>query len=304
MIINVDIDGYTAKRSPHGHVIRHVMFVQGVAMRLESNSPASQTYKRKTELGVVIVGGLLVALGIAYQSGAAAEARQLSTFDQIFSGVMIAVGGGILGAGLNTFVVRGFEHDLLLDIRQVIARSLNAQFLSDERDLSRFRGSWHHYYLTELEERTCWWYERYTFTQNPAVGSITQRSAIRDSDNNPHHYLTELGVRGQRLIVVSSREDESEASGVEIFPAPRGFQSIHTGVAIVETWDSSQLLSKAILSANPLVSDLAEGRVPDEHQGILDDMWKRNFARQVRIVDFDLTRGPTTGTVAMDRPVI
>jgi hypothetical protein len=189
------------------------------------------------------------------------------------SGVLIAVGGGVLGAGINSFIVRKFERDLLRDVRDIIARTLQARFLSDDRDIARYRGSWHHYYLTELDGNPSWWYEHYSF-EDPAVGSITQRTALRDSHGAQHSYLIELGVRGDRLILVSSREDRSEASGVEVFPLPRGFQHTHAGIVVLEAWDSSQVLSKVILSKDQLIPDISEGRVPDEHSATLHTIWK------------------------------
>lgn len=239
---------------------------------------ASRSYA--TEFTVLLVGCLVVSFAIAYQ---AATHRSQSVADQLISGIGLAVGGGILGAAINTLIVRRYEHDVLAEISTLLADSLQARFTSREEELGIYRRTWHHYYLTERDQELTWWYEQCSFGQNPAVGSAVQRTALRDTFGNSHAYVTEMGVRGQRLILLESREDGSEAAGVEVYPMPRGFRPTHAGVAFLETWDGTHLLGKAILSETPLVDALPEGPVPAVHAATLHQSWKKLFERNIRV---------------------
>lgn len=252
---------------------------------MELGEPGGDTRSRsqRTALIVLIVGVLLVALGITYQAATSNNARQSTVFDQIVFGILIAVGGGVIGASINTLVVRRFEMDVLSEVREIVSRSLNACFLSEDREINRFRQLWHHYYVTQIDGNVCWWYEKYSFTRNLTIGSLSQQSTLRDSSGNAHVYLTEVGVRGNRLILFSTQQDGSESAAVEVFPMPRGFQNIHTGIAVLETWDASQILGKVILSKIPLVEDIPEGRVHGDHTEILNKTWGDSFKRTVDI---------------------
>lgn len=236
-----------------------------------------------TTFAVFIVGILLVALGITYQAATSSNARQATVYDQIIFGILLAVGGGVIGASINTFVVRRFEGDALLEVREVISRSLAARFISEDRELEAYRQLWHHYYVTQVEGSTCWWYEKQSLVHNSTIGSLSGQSVLLDSAGNAHSYLTELGVRGNRLILISARQDGAESASIAVFPTPRGFQKLHTGILVLETWDSSQMLTKIIISQSPLIENIPEGRLFGEHPAILDRIWSDNFSRTVHI---------------------
>jgi hypothetical protein len=158
---------------------------------MELGEPEGDTRSRsqKTAFTVLFVGVLLVALGITYQAATTNNARQPTVFDQIIFGIMIAVGGGVIGASLNTLVVRRFEMDVLSEVREIVSRSLKAGFLSEDREVNRYRQLWHHYYyITQIDGKICWWYEVYSFTRNLTIGSLSQRSTLLDSSGNAHIY--------------------------------------------------------------------------------------------------------------------
>jgi hypothetical protein len=236
------------------------------------------------EYAVVIIGGLLVTLGIVYQSSVGGPGEGSSTADQIVAGVALALGGSVLGAGINSVVVRRYEFDILREINDTISRSLQARFVSENSDLAIYRRDWHHYYVTEIEGNSHWWYESCSFGRNFTVGSISERTELRDSAGYTHAYITEVGVRGQRLVLLETREDGVEAGAVEVFPLPRGFQNLHTGIVCLETWDGSHAISKCILSKNPMVEVDREGIVPAEHSQALDQAWRDNFSRHTRVI--------------------
>jgi hypothetical protein len=236
-----------------------------------------------TELIVLLVGVLLVALGVVW--GAATGpvgGGQASTANEVVSGVLLALGGGVLGAGLNSFIVRRYEFDALDEIKELVASSLAARFVSTDDQLAHYRRLWHHYYLTELENEQVWWYETCRFGDGSAVGSLSQRTTLRDSAGLLHSYTAEVGVRGQRMILINSREDGTEASGVEVFPMPRGFQQTHAGFGCIETWDGTQILTKVLLSTGALVDAGDEGKLAKDLGAQLDSLWTTNFFRHTR----------------------
>ena len=239
---------------------------------------------RATEYAVVVIGALLVALGVAYQSATSSSGRPSSLFDQVTSGVLLALGGGILGAGLNSFIVRKYERNILGEIRDLVENSIPARFTSDETDLQIFRHEWHHYYLTQVGDARAWWYETCLFDRNTAVGSITQQTRLRDMEGQDHEYLTEVGVRGQRLILLETRVDGGEASGVEVFPRPRGFQSVHTGIACLETWSGAHILTKTVFSRKSLFGSIPKGRLTEDQAATLDQTWVEDFYRHSEIL--------------------
>lgn len=239
---------------------------------------------RSTAPAVLLVGILLVALGITYQAATTGAGRQSTIFDNVAFGVLIAVGGGVIGASLNTLIVRKFEWDVLSAVREVVANSLSATFLTEDRELSGYRKLWHNYHVTQVGEKFCWWYETCSFAQDSAVGSLTQDVVLCDSLGNRHGYLAEVGIRGNRLIRILTRKDSTECATIEVFPMPRGFHDRHAGIVVLETWDSTQIVSKAIMSEHPLVRGIPEGRVNDEHAETLDKAWRERFSRTVDIV--------------------
>jgi len=230
------------------------------------------------------IGALLVAFGISYQAATSTGDRQPSTLDRIVSGIAAAIGGGALGAGINTIVVKKYEQDVLKEIQAVVAESLRAQFTSDHDELAMFRRDWHHYYLTQADGKVGWWYQTYNFSKSVAIGSITETTSVLDSDNSSHAYLTEAGVRGQRFILFETRQDGSEASAIEIYPTPRGFQTIHTAITFLQSWDSTNLVTKAILSRRPLIDGVVDGRVSDVHANTLHEVWRNNFLSQNKVL--------------------
>jgi hypothetical protein len=87
-------------------------------------------------------------------------------------------------------------------------------------------------------------------------------------------------VRGDRLIILSTKMDGREPVLTEVYPefSSRDYQSTHCGAMFMQTWDGSDVLTKTILSLTPLV-DRDEGTVPDEHFVVLDRVWQRGFSK-------------------------
>ncbi|MER6124407.1 hypothetical protein ABT173_17475 [Streptomyces sp. NPDC001795] len=243
----------------------------------EGRSARSDT----TEYMVLLLGTFIVGFAISFQT---ATDDPHSVADQLVSGVALAVGGGILGAGINSLIVKKYERDVLAEVTVLLAESLQARFTSTEAELASYRRNWHHYYLTEVDRELTWWYEKCSFDHNPVIGSIVQRTALHDTLGRTHTYVTEMGVRGQRLVLLETREDGAEAAGVEVYPMPRGFRSVHAGVACVETWDGTHLIGKAILSESPIVDSVTEGRIQPEHAPVINEVWAKLFQRNIRIV--------------------
>jgi len=247
-------------------------------------------------LVVLGIGGLLVAFGIAYQAATASGGHQPSLTDNIIGGVTLAIGGGAIGAAIQTITERRYDGDALSNVEQMIRESLGARFTSDDDALSMFRRDWHHYYLTHVDGESAWWHQTYSFGRNLAKGSITERTSVLDSGGKAHGYLTEAGIRGQRFMLIETREGGGEPALVEIYPMPRGFATVHVAVAFLEGWDSVHLVTKAILSEQPLLENDVHGAVPRENWPALDAVWKSHFLAQNKLTLDDIVTPAAPGT--------
>jgi hypothetical protein len=234
-------------------------------------------------LVVLGVGGLFVAFGIAYQAATTGGGREPSLIDSIIGGFALALGGGAVGAAIQAVTEHRYSGDVLISIEKTIRESLGARFTSSESDLKMFKRDWHHYYLTHLNGESSWWHQEYSFGQNVAQGSITGRTNVSDADGRAHTYLTEAGVRSQRFILLETNEEGEEPAVVEVYPMPRGFQTVHAAIAFLEGWDSSNVVTKAILSEKPLTKENSKGIVRQEDWSILDKIWETQFFAHNRL---------------------
>lgn len=252
-------------------------------MSREYTSREPQKRSQKTAALVLLFGILLVVIGILYQAISTRAGQPLSVLDQVAFGVLIAVGGGIIGSSLNTLIVRRFEWDALDEVGEIIATSLTARFVSDENALVRYRELWHSYHVTEVDGSVCWWYEAMDLRRGAQIGALSSSTSVNGPSGRSHQYLSEVGYRSGRLIRLVTRRDDSELAYISIFPSPRGHGEIHTGVAIHETWDSTDILTRVMICLNPVIEGLLPGRIDDAHRERLDQLWEASFRRTVRV---------------------
>jgi hypothetical protein len=226
-------------------------------------------------LGVVTTG-----FGVTYTT-ASANSNHPSVASQVVAGVLTAVGGGILGAVISILVARSSDRDTLAHVAEVLERSLTSELRSDDRRLSPLRAEqWHHYYLTTLRGEHVWRYEKYPFQLSAQVGSLAVEVDVVTDNGNVFPYLVEAFVRHERLTIVSSKARDNTNVFVEVFPQFDGELSEYFGIGFVRTWDATNIVTKTILSQQPLKGITGTGptlSADDGHQ--LDAIWKTGFQR-------------------------
>ena len=233
---------------------------------------------------IMLLGVVMTGFGITYAAATAPTDGHPATLpNELVSGLLTAVGGGIVGATLSLLVTGSSDRDTLRTIRQVVEGSLHSTMISDEASLVPVRRRWHHYFVTTIDDRTVWRYERYNFDLSLAVGSVVVAIAIDDETGLTHRYQVEAAVRGDRLIVLSSMIGGDEPVFTEVYPQFLDFKSQHFGVAVMQNWDGFNMLTKTILSRSPLF-DAEEGTVADEHFAMLEEKWERGFAGHNKVL--------------------
>ncbi|MFJ4466231.1 hypothetical protein ACIP2X_01795 [Streptomyces sp. NPDC089424] len=224
-------------------------------------------------LGVVTTG-----FGVAFAAAAVGDDGRISLANQEISGVLTAVGGGIVGAVISIMVARASDRETLQHITDVLEESLTSTLRSDNARLAPARELWHHYYLTKLRGQYVWRYEKYPFDLSAHVGSLAVEIDVPTDSGRTHKYLVEAFVRHERLTIVSHKSGEEANVFEEIYPQFDGELSEYFGLGVVRTWDATNIVTKAVLSRLPLVPG-AEGTLAQEHFPELERLWEQGFKR-------------------------
>ncbi|QOV44081.1 hypothetical protein [Streptomyces chromofuscus] len=216
--------------------------------------------------------------GVAFAAAAVGDDGRISLANQEISGVLTAVGGGIVGAVISIMVARASDRETLQHITDVLEDSLTSTLRSDNTRLAPARQLWHHYYLTKLRGQYVWRYEKYPFDLSAHVGSLAVEIDVQTDSGRTHKYLVEAFVRHERLTIVSHKAGEEANVFEEIYPQFDGELSEYFGLGVVRTWDATNIVTKAILSSLPLVPG-AEGTLPEQNFPELDRIWEQGFKR-------------------------
>lgn len=220
----------------------------------------------------------MTGFGITYAAAAAPQIGQGPSLpNDVVSGLLTAVGGGIVGATISLLVTGSSDRDTLRAIQDVVQESLHSSLISDEHRLAPVRRLWHHYFVTTVEQQNVWRYECYDFTLSRGVGSVNVTIAVDDEQGLMHTYEVEAGVRGDRLIIFSTKSGGDEPVCTEVYPQFLDFKAHHCGIVLMQNWDGFNTLTKTILSRIELF-EAAEGTVPKEHYALLNERWERGFA--------------------------
>ncbi|MER6979451.1 YtxH domain-containing protein [Streptomyces carpinensis] len=224
-------------------------------------------------LGVVTTG-----FGVAFAAAAADDHGRISLPNQEISGVLTALGGGIVGAVVSIMVARASDRETLQHMTEVLEDSLTSTLRSHNERLAPVRQLWHHYYVTKLRGQYVWRYERYPLHLSAHVGSLAVEIDVQSDSGHTHKYLVEAFVRHERLTIVSHKAGEEVNVFEEVYPQFDGELSEYFGLGVVRTWDATNIVTKAILSRLPLVSG-TEGTLPEGDFAELDRIWELGFKR-------------------------
>lgn len=236
----------------------------------------------KTTRAVIIIGALTVAIGVLFGAATTHDGKT-TMVDLVISQVATAVGGGVLGAGLNTLVVRQYERDVLEEVRASVRESLAARLTSDDKELRPFRKDWYHYYQSQADGQLTWWSEFLPFEHSDSIGSIKTTSTVSDIANSKHSYTTEAGVRNGTLFLLCTIDQGNENGIVEVYPVATGYKTVYAGMLFIESWDSVHLAGKCLLSMAPLVTATAGAQLTPEDAVVLDRVWASNFKARITL---------------------
>ncbi|MFI6460490.1 hypothetical protein [Streptomyces sp. NPDC050538] len=232
-------------------------------------------------LGVVTTG-----FGVAFAAAAVDSHGKISLPNQEISGVLTAIGGGIVGAVISIMVARASDRETLRHLTNVLESSLTSTLRSENARLASARQLWHHYFLTKLRGQYVWQYEQYPFHLSAHVGSLAVEIDVETDSGHTQKYLVEAFVRHERLTIVSRKAGEEANVFEEIYPQFDGELSEYFGLGVVRTWDATNIVTKLILSRNPLESHTGRPLVSSRDSPLtqedfaeLDRMWEQGFKR-------------------------
>lgn len=232
---------------------------------------------------------LILALGIATTgfgvsfAAATEDDGKISLVNQEISGVLTAVGGGIVGAVISILVARASNQETLHRMTRVLEDSLTSTLRSDNARLAPARHLWHHYFVTTVRGKTVWRYEQYPFHLSAHVGSLAVEIDVESDMGLVNKYVVEAFVRHERLIVVSHKARDESNVFVEVYPQFGGELSEYFGLGFVRTWDSTNIVTKVVLSRLPLVSG-SIGTLNDHDCAELEQFWELGFKRQNEVL--------------------
>ncbi|GAA4020033.1 hypothetical protein OG252_43220 [Streptomyces sp. NBC_01352] len=224
-------------------------------------------------LGIVTTG-----FGVAFAAAAVDDNGHMSLPNQEISGVLTALGGGIVGAVISIMVARASDRETLQHMTNVLEESLTSSLRSENARLASARHPWHHYFLTTLRGRNVWRYEQYPFHLSAHVGSLAVEIDVQSDSGLTNKYLVEAFIRHERLAVVSRKIGDAATVFVEIYPQFDGELSEYFGIGVVRTWDATNIVTKVILSRHPLVSS-TDGTLTQQDSAELDLIWEQGFKR-------------------------
>jgi hypothetical protein len=193
-----------------------------------------------------------------------------------------SVAGGLVGASIASIVNSQYDRPALHQVRDLLTRTSMCTVTSPEEGLTHLRKPWHHYHLTLIDDAPMWRYVKVQFDNHSAVGALTADASVVDAvhGRSTRIYKTDAAVWDRRLVFLQTRVEGDESAVVEVFPDVSGFQSVHAGVGIMQSWSGSDVLVPTLISDTPLLEGHAEGSITDIASArTLDALWRAQFAR-------------------------
>lgn len=231
---------------------------------------------------------LILAFGLAMTVVALLLVRSdPSTSTRVVSGIVGALAGALVGASVSSYINSQYDRPVLDEIQSLLVRTSTCSLTSPDATLQHLRKRWHYYHVTVIDSQPVWRYERIPFDNHGTVGALVADVPVVDAIGNrpPHMYKTEAAVWDRRLIFLQTRLEGDEAAAVGVFPDVSGFQPVHAGVAVMQSWSGVDVLVPTLLSTTPLLAEQAEGSVTDDDCiQTLEGLWSTHFARVQRLL--------------------
>ncbi|MGW6644727.1 hypothetical protein [Streptomyces iakyrus] len=225
---------------------------------------------------------MTTGFGVSF-AAATEEDGKISLLNQEISGVLTAVGGGMVGAVISILVTRASNQETLQRMTHVLEHSLTSSLRSDNARLTPVRHLWHHYFITTVRGKNVWRYEQYPFDLSANVGSLAVEIDVESDMGLVNKYLVEAFVRHERLTIVSHKARDESNVFVEVYPQFGGELSEYFGIGFVRTWDSTNIVTKVVLSRLPLVPG-SIGTLSDSDCAEMERIWELGFGRQNEVL--------------------
>jgi hypothetical protein len=230
-------------------------------------------------LWLLLVVGVLVTLGGVLNQAGAVPAGQRGS---VVSSLLSTMGAGLIGAVLAILVAQYLEMSSVERLRDMLDGALLNDFRSSDTDVEQLRRPVHRYYATIVDGAYGWRAWIYHFEGSDGVGSLVTRVEQADEFGVTRRYRVEAGVRGTRLVIFGMRLGGHEGISVSVYPGLLGaFRQYHCGVSILQSFDSVDVITRTIISLEPLV-ETELGAMSDTEARRLDELWEKEFPRLTR----------------------
>lgn len=204
--------------------------------------------------------------------------------------LLLAIGGGFLGACIGAFIGNLVDSSTVLQIKSLLDRTLNTALSAKEEELSAFRCIWYHYHVTKVDGEFVWRHRIYNFSDHQTSDKLFTTIAVDrpDASGGPVVYEIEGFVLSPRLIFVQTCRGSAEPCIVQVYPdGAMNFISIHAGFSVLQTYDMDHAVVPTLFSRRPLLPDAfkqGEGTVSREGGRILDRLWTEATAKSVVVL--------------------
>lgn len=255
-------------------------FGNGGRGRAQVTSRVSPHDERRGQVRPILL--LVIGLGLALTAIALLLLQaHPSTGARVASGLVGAVAGALVGASISNFINSQYDRPILHEVRDLLVRTSECALTSPETALEHLRKRWHHYHLTIINGKPVWRYVQVPFDNHSAVGALTADAPEVNAIGSrpPRVYKTDAAVWDRRLVLLQTRVEGDEAAVVEIFPDVSGFQSVHAGVGVMQSWSGPDVLVPVLISDLPILPKQVEGTITDAApMQVLEALWSEHFA--------------------------
>jgi len=191
--------------------------------------------------------------------------------------ILSSLGGATLGASISA-IIAAWDTEKLF---RILSTHLNSKFLSDNSSLKIIRKKWYAYHVTEVDGALCWYHSVVDFSQNPDLNAL-----ITETKGHEENYVVTAGVRDQRVITISKRNNSKEPTIVSIYPSmAEAYQKFHVGIRFLKTYSNSNFMSPVVVGFAPFENYKKTGPIHDINiETKLNQFWESEFSKTYRIL--------------------
>lgn len=183
------------------------------------------------------------------------------------------IGGTIFGASLGTIFAAPASIELSEQLMDVFIGNTENYEMDSVDEINNLRKNWIFYCVSRSKKEYYWVSFHIDFDKSPGKRRLLTRIKIGEKGRKAEYYLAE-GIYRKRRFILSLYPEEAgsiEPAMVAIFDVVDN-NGPYTGTCYLMTWDRSHMISAAIISSEPLVSDVREILIEKDSEN-LDKYW-------------------------------